>query len=111
MKKIILVLSLILFPVICYADDNIPLITAPVLDSGVKTDWNTLAQKAVDLLLWFGGFAAVAVFAYGAVQMIISAGDESKVESGKKAMVASIVGLVIIGLAWGIVAFINSLTK
>jgi len=54
-------------------------------------------------------FALVTVyFIWGIIQYVTSGGDEQKLAQGKKHMVWGIVGMTIMGAAWGIVAMIGA---
>lgn len=61
----------------------------------------------INAILWIAGALAVGMIIYAAVKMIISQGDTAKVEQEKKTITYSVVGLIVVLLAWAIVGFIS----
>ena len=60
---------------------------------------HNLMKFAIEIAIVIVGFAVV----YGGVMIMISAGSEERASKGKKAMTASVTGIVIIFTAWLIV--------
>ena len=83
-------------------------ITAP----GVKSDFTTvegIAGKVVEVLNFAVGLSvviAVAMIIFSGYMFITSAGDPDKVEKGKNALTAAIVGMIIVFLARLLVVFL-----
>lgn len=65
--------------------------------------------KAIDLLVKVTASLALIVFIIGALLTMVSEGKEDRLEKGKNAMVYSLIGLVITGFAFIIVAFVQSI--
>jgi len=60
----------------------------------------------INIALGFLGIAGVIVVIYGGVLWGTAFGEDDKVEKAKKTIVAGIIGIVIIGIAWTIVSYI-----
>lgn len=79
---------------------------------GIKSDFTTLdgvAGKVVDVLNIAVGLSvvvAVAMIIFSGYMFITSAGDPDKVEKGKNALTAAIVGMVIVFIARLLVLFL-----
>ncbi|MBN1374181.1 hypothetical protein JW962_02495 [Candidatus Dojkabacteria bacterium] len=73
------------------------------------TKFDTL-EDAIKSLLRLGTLAAalvaVVMLIYGGLAYIISTGDSQKTEKAQNTIIYSLVGLVIVGLAWLLVEFI-----
>jgi len=78
-----------------------------------KNQWSTLYTKLLGYLnqIIVIIFALATVyFVWGVTQYVRSAGDQKALEQGKKTMIYGIIGMVVMGGAWGIVTLIlNSL--
>jgi lysylphosphatidylglycerol synthetase-like protein (DUF2156 family) len=61
------------------------------------------------LLLLVGVVIAVAFLIYGGIKWVLSGGDKAAVDAARKHIVAAIIGLVIIVLAFVIVSFVFQL--
>ncbi|MEA2097518.1 MAG: pilin [Patescibacteria group bacterium] len=79
---------------------------APPKPGGVPTDLEDALMNLINWILGFVSMVAVLMVIYGGIQYLASAGDESKAESGKKTLTYAFMGLVICGLAYGIVEVI-----
>lgn len=64
------------------------------------TELLQVGVNITDLILAVTGSAAMLMFVYGGVLWIISQGSSEKIEQGKNAIVASVVGIAIILSAW-----------
>lgn len=62
----------------------------------------------LDLFASFGGIVAFGYIIYGGVKMIISGGNPAQFEEGKKMIIGSVVGILMISLAYVVVLFIQS---
>ena len=60
----------------------------------------------INIILGFLSIIAVIGILYGGFLIMTAGGDEDKKGSGKKAIVAGIIGLAIIFTAWAIAAFV-----
>jgi hypothetical protein len=65
-----------------------------------------LIIKATNLIAFVAGAAAVIILIVGGLRYITSGGDAGNVASAKNTVVGAIIGLLVIGLARTIVAFI-----
>ncbi|MFA5991039.1 MAG: hypothetical protein WC794_02205 [Candidatus Doudnabacteria bacterium] len=73
-----------------------------------KTTLVGLLLKIIQFLLTFAGVVAVGVLVIGGFWYITSAGNEEQAEKGQKAITNAIIGLVVVILAYTIVAIISS---
>ena len=73
---------------------------------GMEGDLLEWVKDALNLLIGLAGLIAVAILIYSGVMYIISAGDETKVESATKGITYSIIGLVICFISILIVNFV-----
>ena len=78
----------------------------PSKPGGVPTDIDQGLMNMINWVLGFISMIAVLMVIWGGVQYLTSAGDESKAESGKKTITYSFIGLIICGLAYGIIEII-----
>jgi hypothetical protein len=67
------------------------------------------------ILLWrtlilVGGMAALLFLLWGAIDWIISGGDQGKVDSARKKMTSAVIGLTILASSVAIVELISTLT-
>ena len=79
---------------------------APPKPSNVPTDIDFGLMNLINWVLGFISIIAVLMVIWGGVLYLTSAGDESKAESGKKTVTYAFVGLIIAGLAYGIIEVI-----
>lgn len=70
------------------------------------TDIKQCIEKFIEYALGLAGVLALAGIVYGGFVYITAAGNQERVESGKNAVTYSIIGLVVIGLAFAIVNFV-----
>ncbi len=56
--------------------------------------------NASDIILALTGIMAVVMFVYGGFTMIIAYGNEQLIERGKKILIATVIGIGIVLLAW-----------
>ena len=83
------------------------------LDTMTGYDNNTPDLKAtavniVNLVLGFLGLIAVVIILIGGFKWMTAGGNEEKVGEAKKLLIAGLIGLVIILLAWGIATWVIS---
>ena len=73
-----------------------------VLNTGIRISW----VEAFSNLTGFVAGSAIGVctllFLYGAGQLVISRGDQTQVDNGKKAMINALIGLAIVLASYGI---------
>ena len=71
-------------------------------------DPRTMAGAVVNIILGFLGIIAVLLILYGGFKWMTAAGNEDNVASAKKLIMAGVIGLVIILMAFGIAQFVIS---
>lgn len=69
----------------------------------------SLVAGALNYLGFFVGVAAVVGIVYGGVLIIISAGNPDKMQLGKRALMWSIIGLLIIIMAFTIIGSLDTI--
>lgn len=67
---------------------------------------NGIITKAVELLSFVIGFAAVVMIIIGGFKYVLSAGDPNSVNSAKNTILYAVIGLVIAALAQAIIIFV-----
>ncbi len=71
------------------------------------TNLTCVVTKAIDLFLYFAGVIAVIFLIIGGYWYITSAGNEESAEKGKKTLINSIIGLVVVILSYAIITVIS----
>ncbi|MCK4592402.1 hypothetical protein KAT63_03105 [Candidatus Parcubacteria bacterium] len=79
---------------------------APPQPGGVPINIESGLLNLTNWILGFVSMIAVLMVIWGGVLYLTSAGDESKAESGKKTVTYALMGLIIAGLAYGIIKVI-----
>lgn len=75
-------------------------------DAANKT--NSLVNTLINVLSWIIAVISVFMIMFGGFKMITSAGDSSKVASGRQTIIYALIGLIIVALAQTIVKFVLS---
>lgn len=70
------------------------------------SDLPTFIGRIIKWVLGIIGVVMIALFVYGGVMYATSAGNEDRIETGKKVMVYTIVGVIIIALAYVLTDFV-----
>lgn len=73
------------------------------------SDFPTLLVKIVQIFLGFAGAIAVIFLMLGGFQYVSSRGNEEGTEKAKKTITSAIIGIVVIVMAYAIVAIVNTL--
>jgi hypothetical protein len=71
-------------------------------------DPRTMAGAVVNIILGFLGIIAVLLILYGGFKWMTAAGNEENVASAKKLIMAGVIGLIIILMAFGLAQFVVS---
>jgi len=71
--------------------------------TGGQSSFRQLALTIVNFILSFLGFIAVVMIIYGGFLYVSAAGNNEKIESAKKIIMYSIIGIIIILLSFAIV--------
>jgi hypothetical protein len=74
--------------------------------AGNTVDLPQLIQRAINIISWIVGVAAVIMIIIGGFKYIISGGDSNNVSGAKNTILYAIIGLVIVALAQIIVRFV-----
>lgn len=90
-----------------FAANNLNL-SAPSAAGNVVSDPSVIIRFAINGLIIVGIVVSLIFLLYGGLRWIISGGDKAKVDTARQTIVASIVGLIIVILAWVI---INAVVK
>ncbi|MGE5041628.1 MAG: hypothetical protein ACM3IJ_01860 [Candidatus Levyibacteriota bacterium] len=84
--------------------DAIPTVKIqPPSTVGVNTDINSLIAFIINAIIVLGIILSLIFLLYGGVRWIMSGGDKAKVDSARGTIVAAIVGLIIVVLAYVII--------
>ena len=75
---------------------------------GVPTDIRQAIMNVTNWILGFVAIIATLVVIYGGVQYLTAAGNDEKVEAGKKTISYGVIGIVICGLAYAIVIVVST---
>ena len=73
------------------------------------SDFGTLLSRAINTFLTFAGAVAVVFLMIGGFQYVSSRGTEEGMEKAKKTVTAAIIGIVVIVMAYAIVAIVNTI--
>ena len=71
-----------------------------------SADLKTVVVRLISSAIGLLGILAVIMIILGGFQWLVSGGDEEKIARAKRTISATVVGLVIIILAWAIVNFV-----
>ena len=78
---------------------------------GTETDLVKIVETIVKWVVGFIVLMSIFMFAYGGLTYITAGGDESKVETAKKALTSALFGLMIAALSFAIVTLIINFVK
>jgi hypothetical protein len=114
MKKLLFLLTLLLVVLPCLSmalpvkaiDFGLNTANEIGLPGGASDDPKQLAVTIVQYLMTFLGIIAVVVILWGGFQWLTAGGNESRVESAKKTIIAGIIGLIIVIAAYAIVTLV-----
>ena len=111
-----IVLVFIVLPVLTLVAQAQPeLGTSFVTDIGLQTSTETdpraLISNIITYLMTFLGLIAVIVILLGGFRWMTAAGNEDKVASAKKTIIAGAIGLVVILASYAIVNFVINITN
>jgi hypothetical protein len=82
--------------------------TSPPKPGGVPTDIEGGLMNLTNWILGFISIIAVLFVIWGGAQYLTSVGDEDRMESGKRTVTYALMGVVIAGLAYGIINVVVS---
>lgn len=70
------------------------------------TDFNVVIGRIIRTVLGFVGALFLAMFVYGGTVWMLAGGDAKKVETGRKALINAVIGMVVIALSYSILAIV-----
>ncbi len=114
MKKILspLLTSLLLLPSTALAQGTFTLndkgLGVPKLSSA-EGSIQTIILNVISLFFAVGGIGVVIYFIWGAVDWIMSGGDKEKVANARKKMANSLIGLLLLSLAFAIIRLVGAI--
>lgn len=82
-------------------------INAPDLPGGSTDEWTDLVKNFISWLLIAAGIITVVCIIFAGYIYMTSGGDPEKAKIGKSAVVGSIIGLVIVFIAYAIISFVS----
>ena len=71
----------------------------------------SLVDAAARAFVLFSGVTALILIAWGSIRMIMSGGDAKQVESARRTIVFSIVGLIVVLCSFALVNLVGYITK
>lgn len=83
--------------------ESVDLSTPSQYAGGKAVDANSLVGFIINLFVVIGIILSLIFLLYGGVRWVVSGGDKAKVDSARSTIVAAIVGLIIVILAWIII--------
>jgi hypothetical protein len=105
---IVFMASIFAVPVLALAD-GLTMPEASTVGYGeTEIDFVVIVKKIVKWVVGFIVLIAIFMFAYGGLTYMTAGGDETKVDTAKKALTAALYGLLIAALAYAIVNLIIS---
>ena len=110
-KKLVaalMLLSLVVVPQALAASQNGFGTNPNTVPAGLQnsTDLTEILMRITNYILGFITIIAVLMLIWGGIQYLTAAGDEAAVDSGKKTITYAIIGLVIVGLSYAIMAIV-----
>jgi hypothetical protein len=89
-----------------FADQNTSI--QPPADTGIVSNLtvNSVVRFVIYALFAIAVLAALFFLIWGGIRWIISGGEKEKVEEARKQIIAAIIGLIIVVLAWVILNFV-----
>ena len=67
---------------------------------------DNVLTNVMNVILYAAGVVAVVMVIMSAIQITTSAGDASKVSKAKKTLIGSVIGIIVVVLAYAIVNFV-----
>lgn len=66
-------------------------------------DFVALFVRGADIIVGLSGTASILMFVYGGFLMITAYGNDSRIKQGKDVLVATVIGILIVMLAWTLI--------
>ncbi len=103
---VVFVAGILVVPLACLADGLTMPPKADLGYAGTETDLVTIVENIIKWVVGFIVLISIFMFAYGGLTYLTAGGDETKVETAKKALVSALFGLLIASLSYAIVQLI-----
>ncbi|MFA5986684.1 MAG: hypothetical protein WC819_05050 [Parcubacteria group bacterium] len=108
MKKIIQKIYVLLMPMVMVAQNAYASVTKPESYGLVEaTSFSDIIETVIMWILTFAGSLAVLMIVVAGVMYMTSVGDSAKTDKAKELLTASIIGLVIVLVAYVIVVIVG----
>lgn len=76
------------------------------VNDGNSTDLPAFITNIVNIMLFLAGVVAVIMIIIGGIRFVVSNGDSGSVKSAKDTVLYSVIGLIVVILAYAIVNFV-----
>ncbi len=118
MKKLFRPLGALTLSSAVYLQTVVPAFAQPVIDGnekvdlrppgmfGIDLDINTVVRFAINALFFIAILAALIWLIWGGIKWIVSGGDKEKVSEARGQIIAAIIGLILVILAYVILNFV-----
>lgn len=108
MKKIFLLITIFLLLSKSVFADVAPIINPSdiLIDN---SDPSSILAKIISYGIGIASILGVISLTWGGIQMIIAAGDDEKIKKARYMIIYSIIGVLVAGLAYGIVKVVTSI--
>ena len=90
---------------VTYALDPVVSPTPILTNYSQQTPGDTIAN-IISYFILLTGIISVLAVTYGGIQMILAIGEDEKIKKARHTIIYAFVGLIIAGLAYGVVTFI-----
>jgi uncharacterized membrane protein (DUF485 family) len=113
MKKYFLILSLLsVFSIAIIDADSVAASGTTLIPAGesceqrgdcTPSDFVALFVRGADIITGLAGTMSILMFVYGGFLMITAYGNDAKIKQGRDVIIATVIGIIIILLAWTLV--------
>jgi hypothetical protein len=100
---IVFAMGILITPLVCLADGLTMPPAGDVGYDGTETDLVTIVENIIKWVVGFIVLISIFMFAYGGLTYLTAGGDETKIETAKKALASALFGLLIAALSYAIV--------
>lgn len=76
------------------------------VNDGNQTDLSGFITNIINIMLFLAGAVAVLMIIIGGIRFVTSGGDAGSVKSAKDTVLYSVIGLIVVILAYAIVSFV-----
>jgi len=105
MKKILIIAVATIACLLSLAESSLAVeLTNPLFNE--TTDINIVIGRIIQIILGLSGTAALVMFVWGGFLWLISAGEQKRIDAGKKTITWAVIGLLVIFTAYIAVEFL-----